>query len=58
MVTIKIETNNAAFQDGYFEEEVARIIKEAAERVCHGDGCHALRDINGNKVGYIERIED
>lgn len=54
MITIKIETNNAAFQDGYFEEEVVRVIKEAAEKVNLGEGCHPLRDINGNRVGYIE----
>ena len=52
--TVKISTDNAAFDDepGY---EVARILREhAALLESHGPGdigTVALRDINGNRVG-------
>lgn len=55
MVTIKIETDNAAFEEA-FGDEVARILRDLARRfesqTCI-DGT-AIRDINGNKVGTVK----
>lgn len=65
-MVISIETDNAAFKNGYIEYELTRIIKDALER--HSTGLNSaaqggekdkpdrfkLRDINGNTCGYIE----
>ena len=53
MVRINILTNNAAFEDGASGQEVARILRELAERY-EASGAPfpvTLRDINGNVVG-------
>lgn len=56
---LEIESSNDAFTDNP-EEEIARILEEAAEEVrCKGDGRYPLFDINGNKVGRADFcIED
>lgn len=51
-------TTNAAFADTGREQEVARIIEEAADKLDdwwgQGDGeRHRLRDLNGNTVGHL-----
>lgn len=51
-------TTNAAFSDTGREQEVSRIIEEAAGKLDdwwgQGDGeRHPLRDLNGNTVGYL-----
>ncbi len=51
-------TTNAAFSDTGREQEVARIIEEAADKLDdwwgQGDGeRHPLRDLNGNTVGHL-----
>ena len=51
---IKINCNNAAFQDGQPEIEAARILRETADKIeTEGSGGEPvkLRDINGNAVG-------
>lgn len=54
-VKISIDTDNAAFGDTEYDRyaEIARILREAANRVEVGDHCgeFTLRDINGNRVG-------
>lgn len=52
-VRITIDTGNAAFDDGNREAEVARILREAADRIEAGAEDFTLRDINGNKVGSV-----
>jgi hypothetical protein len=52
-VRITIDTGNAAFDDGNREYEVARILREAADRIENGAEDFTLRDINGNKVGSV-----
>lgn len=58
-LTLAIEsTDNAAFDLGNRHTEIARIIADAAAR-CKDDGQaffqdHALRDINGNQVGFTK----
>lgn len=52
------ETGNAAFVDLGRDQEVARIIDEAADKIAShasiGDADFALRDANGNRVGRVE----
>jgi hypothetical protein len=54
-VKISIDTDNAAFGVTEYDRyaEIARILREAADRVETGDhfGEFTLRDINGNRVG-------
>ena len=58
---ISINTDNAAFQDGAANDELKRIILKALERYeidpneeKDRPDRYPLRDINGNKCGYIE----
>jgi len=51
--TITIETGNAAFDDGNEGNEVARILREAADRAEMGSTATPLRDYNGNVVGRM-----
>lgn len=54
-ITIKIDTGNAAFQDGFKAEEVARIVHEYV-LPCIADGAklRPVRDYNGNTVGSVK----
>lgn len=53
MITIKINTSNAAFSDGNRDTEIARILERLArEWYSVGDG-HKLRDVNGNTIGAV-----
>jgi hypothetical protein len=59
---INIEMDNAAFGEGDNGYEVARILNEIAKSVngvnlYDGDGGQ-VRDINGNKVGAWEVVEE
>lgn len=63
-IKITIDCDNAAFADGNNGSEVARILREAAERIDgddipstptrKGDGYLFLRDYNGNRVGEMK----
>jgi hypothetical protein len=48
-VTITIETTNAAFWDGSFEEEYLHVLEQA--RLIDG---MKLKDSNGNTVGKVD----
>jgi hypothetical protein len=54
MIRITIDTGNAAFSDGNKGAEVARILRELADRL-DDSGAEVLpvtlRDYNGNRVG-------
>lgn len=52
VLTIEIDSINSAFQDGYANDELIRILKLCIEKVERNnfDSCE-LRDINGNSVG-------
>lgn len=57
MLTLTIKTENAAFgENGYeAEEEVARILRDAAVRIVRsGVRDFSLHDANGNTVGRVE----
>jgi hypothetical protein len=50
---VHIATTNAAFEDDAAPFEIARILRELADRVeSDPDDLIRLRDINGNRVGY------
>lgn len=54
-ITIKIDTDNAAFDDGMRGHEVARILHKLADEYDDLGGLHRpfLHDINGNTVGTV-----
>lgn len=51
--TITIETNNAAFQPEPCYE-VARILRDLADKLAEGGEPETVRDYNGGTVGRIE----
>ena len=51
-------TDNAAFDGGNKGVELARILREIAEKIENGVTSGACWDINGNKVGYWSRFDD
>ncbi|MFA5436896.1 MAG: hypothetical protein WC372_12730 [Candidatus Neomarinimicrobiota bacterium] len=57
MFKIEIETGNAAFEDDR-NMELARILRQIAERLENGEDAGRVLDINGNKVGSFEMEED
>ena len=56
-ITIKIETGNAAFDEecgGSPTHEIARILRDLADRFEDGTPPEYLRDVNGNRVGTVD----
>lgn len=54
-LSLTMESENAAFQDGMHKHEVARIMREMAEWIADGaEGKFDLRDVNGNWVGRAD----
>lgn len=53
MFRLLIETDNAAFDD-HPATEIARILRETADKMERGNFINKLRDVNGNTVGSIE----
>jgi hypothetical protein len=51
-VTIAISTGNAAFE-GDYGYELARILRELADKFESGQEPLKIRDINGNTVGSV-----
>lgn len=69
MIKITINTDNAAFHDseepdpavdrGYTYDEVRRILQKIQDALEMGrDLPFSLMDINGNKVGCIEEVDE
>lgn len=52
-LSLTIETDNDAFEDEGLENEVGRILADAADKAEVGELNFALRDINGNTVGRL-----
>jgi hypothetical protein len=60
MFKIEIATDNAAFDDDEGNAEIARILRELADRIERGDAVGdwwelPLRDVNGNRIGEARR---
>lgn len=53
MFKLKIETDNAAFTDSP-KAEIARILRETADKLESGVFVNKLRDYNGNTVGSVD----
>lgn len=51
MFRLKIETDNAAFQESTAQEEIARILREIASKLDGLDDSGKVYDGNGNYVG-------
>lgn len=51
---IEFSTANAAFDDGDFDYEVGRILKELGQDIENGLRPKKIVDINGNSVGTVE----
>ena len=51
MFKLKIETDNAAFDDDNDADEVARILRDVAYSLVSGTRTGVLHDVNGNLVG-------
>lgn len=59
MLNLSIRTANAAFDDGNAGPEVARILREYADKIDGGDLRPApLIDYNGNRVGEVTITDD
>lgn len=54
MFTMKFETDNAAFDDGHYAAEVARILRNVADKVERGVLMGRIADANGNGIGKFE----
>lgn len=48
---LRIDSENAAFTGSEGAAEVARLLRQTAERVENGHDCGRLTDYNGNGVG-------
>mgnify|MGYP000207783470 CR=1 FL=1 len=53
---IVIDTENAAFEDR--DAEVARILRDVADRQDEGRDIGTLRDANGNRTGSARYVAD
>jgi len=51
MFKMKLETDNAAFDDGERMHEVARILRQIAERIESGTVEAGIFDSNGSRAG-------
>jgi len=54
---ITIETVNSAFED-YTEQEVARILRELADKIEAGRQPESINDMNGHPVCEVEYINE
>jgi len=53
-VVIEINSSNDAFKETSENEELARILRDMADKLEMGINSRKLMDINGNKVGSVE----
>ena len=54
-LTVELESENAAFQDGMHSLEVARIMRDFTTWLLDGaEGRFTLHDVNGNPVGRAD----
>lgn len=58
MFTLQIATDNAAFEGDDRKTEIARILRDVADRLEQGKFVGRLLDVNGNHVGRAELFVD
>lgn len=58
MMTLNIDTGNAAFQDGGLDYEICRILDKISADIQLGYRKGSCIDFNGNKVGSWEITND
>ncbi|USN14482.1 hypothetical protein PAPPERLAPAPP_01130 [Brevundimonas phage vB_BpoS-Papperlapapp] len=54
MFKLEIDTGNAAFDDDAKPGELARILRDLADKIENGADMGAVRDVNGNRVGRFD----
>ena len=54
MFSLKLKTDNAANSDGNKSYEIARILRELADKIEDGQTEGNIRDINGNTTGTFK----
>lgn len=54
MFKVEIEAETEAFDRDFPELEVARILREVADKIVKGQCKGLCRDRNGNKVGFYD----
>jgi len=54
MFELNFNTDNAAFSDGNKPYEIARILREIADKIEDGQTEGNIRDINGNTTGTFK----
>jgi hypothetical protein len=57
MFKIQFETENAAFQDGFLQYEIARILRDLADDIANGDRSGKVWDYDGNSIGHFSITE-
>lgn len=55
-ITIHIKTDNAAFVEFGERPEVARILREIADKIEQYHNPEVIMDINGNRCGHIDVV--
>ena len=58
MFKMKTETANDAFTHDYGKHEMARILRETAERIESGTLQDYIRDVNGSRIGHFSFFVD
>ena len=56
MIRIEINTDNAAFEGDDGRAEVARILRNLADKIEQYHNPEVLMDVNGNRCGTLEMI--
>ena len=57
-VTVTFSTDNDAFAEGDFEDEVSRVLQRVATKIRNGEREGAVLDTNGNRVGTFHVGEE
>lgn len=58
MFKMELDTSNDAFEGNNGKAEMARILRETAERIESGALQDYIRDVNGNRTGHFSFFVD
>lgn len=56
--SIKMDLENAAFQNGQQAQAISNILKEISNQIIYGKDGGNIRDLNGNKIGHWDIYMD